>query len=1011
MSNLKIDIEGVDFKESNITFVNGLTMEKVRLHYNWLLNAKVKDVILGEDDYGIVWYFGDWYCGEWVDGTWYSGNFFNGTWNNGKWYSYKLHKIDIVNEKIIIQESSKEYSMFHNGLWKNGIWNDGIFGEDSIEEWYNFTKFDFLNTDYNNNNNINVPIFKIFKEEMDSYIQWKKDTNQILTYFTLAFRKARGYFSIDEKIKLENYGILNDYYKITDINYDINDNIESFLFTVTDIDKINEIHTHLQDEITYGDYKIIKIHSEDSFDSNLNSIYVEETKDVAIWLNGNWKQGLFQNATWDDGVFEAGLFLNSKWIDGIFYDGVFDGDTWYDGEWMNGDFIRGKWMNGVFTKLNQNKLSRFGASKTDVLETICEWYDGEWKNGDWFSGYQKVDEVELSFNNKLSIWYNGIWKNGTWYGGHFKSGTWFYGIWKDGIFGDIKNTDFISASNVYENIDLDGFVYENKTFDGFGSFWSNDSGELIKDIIAGESPSSFDSSVIQKHIQINHDTNIGGWFSGETSPRDYYSGATEDSGKITLYIRDNFSQTEYDLKQQLVNKKFDYTYELSLPHIIEIGGSGFTASSVTFVDDQEHQLYYFIDMYDPSGYHPMTAINPFAYTPPTPQYYKRHFRVRGAYTKVVINEYEVGLVDKINTFDNITIKTKDILKYENGNGSGTTYLEFNNALKNDQSLLEFTTITQPSDYLYTLTGGCIANDPSNESNICIDDTRDIFVEIDSDNISINNILSGTHTIKEIFFDFSDNLYHIVTKTHISNSLNESGKILNYSYMNRFQKSKQQHILFQDFNHNLNITNYEEVLGVQINYNIKFNKNSKNSELYDYDTILPFKNLFFIGYAGGSLNYDNTFDYDNYDMYLNTYEFFINGKKQHNTELQNNNDIIIGSLNDTWDLENLVEYYNTPYIPNDYNIKKISSVLNNIRISKSFQTKKFIDEDFSIEKMGIKLYYIDNSNVWYNGIFEKGVWLNGHFENGKMISSLIISGNFNNGNLGYEENDDRANRRN
>ena len=87
----------VDFNgdRHEVTFVNGLTMERVKLHYHWLLNAKVKDVIVGEDEYGLVWYFGDWFSGEWLDGTWYSGRFFEGNWNNGKWFSYKLNKFDI----------------------------------------------------------------------------------------------------------------------------------------------------------------------------------------------------------------------------------------------------------------------------------------------------------------------------------------------------------------------------------------------------------------------------------------------------------------------------------------------------------------------------------------------------------------------------------------------------------------------------------------------------------------------------------------------------------------------------------------------------------------------------------------------------------------------------------------------------------------------------------------------------------------------------------------------------
>jgi len=1001
MSNLKINISGVDFEKSNITFVNGLTMERVRLHYQWLLNAKVKDVIIGEDDYGIVWYFGDWYCGEWFDGTWYSGNFYNGTWDNGRWFSYKLHKFDVVNEKFIIEEISKEYSVFHNGLWRSGDWNNGIFGENAVEEWYNFVKFDYLNTNYND---IIVPNFKTFKEELEIYIQWKSDTNQFLTYINSGY--TRGYFNIGEIILLENCELLDDYYEITEINYDTNDDIESFCFTVTEPDKINEIHKYEQNEYTYNDYKLFKLHDVDRFDTNLNSIYTEEIKNVATWLNGNWKDGLFQNAIWNNGIFENGLFLNSKWMNGRFYDGVFDGNTWYNGEWMNGDFIRGKWMNGVFTKLKADKISRFGASRNNILKTVCEWFSGEWKNGEWFSGYQIVDNYQLSLNNKLSIWYDGVWKNGTWYGGHFKSGSWIYGTWKNGIFGDIKDTDFIEASEVYENIDLDEFIYENQTVNNFGSFWSNDSGELVRDILNGDTPAVNNSTVKQDYIEVIHPTNIGGWYTGSTNlNKYYYDGATEESGKIILYIRDNFKQNEYNTKEQIYKKKFDLTYELSLPHVIEIGGSGFTASSATYINDENNQLYYYIGLYIPFT----TLYSPFA----LPGSINQYFRVYGGYTKVVLNEYEIGLVNKINNFTDINIRTKEKIKYESGNGSGTTYLTFSDIIKNTSSKLEFRTNIQPSYIFYPQTGTCQTYDTWNEYDICICDEREIYVELDTNNTNYLNIVNGLHNITNVYFDTNDNLYHIVTNTQILNDIDISGKIINnFSYSNRLNNSKPQYILFQEFNQNLNITNHEEVVGVQVKYTMNFNKNSKKGELFDYNTILPFKNLFFKEFDfSGDPSYDTNTDYDNYDNYLNTYNYLINGKKIQNNLISNNDEIIVGVMNDLWELNDLIEYYPTTsgYNPDDYNIKKLLSVLNNIRISKSFQLYGTIDDDFNIEKIELKLFYVDNSIIWYNGVFEKGLWLNGSFVNGDMISSLIIMGDFHNGNLGFEPNDFRANR--
>jgi len=86
------DISNFNFNTTltNYTMVDGLTPEKIKRKYIWLLNALVEDAIVGEDEYGLVWYSGTWYGGEWEDGTWYSGIWHDGEWKNGKFYSYRF---------------------------------------------------------------------------------------------------------------------------------------------------------------------------------------------------------------------------------------------------------------------------------------------------------------------------------------------------------------------------------------------------------------------------------------------------------------------------------------------------------------------------------------------------------------------------------------------------------------------------------------------------------------------------------------------------------------------------------------------------------------------------------------------------------------------------------------------------------------------------------------------------------------------------------------------------------
>ena len=59
---------------------SGLTPDIIKRKYNWILNAIVDNAIIGQDDYGFVWYSGSWIAGEWEDGTWYSGIWYDGEW-------------------------------------------------------------------------------------------------------------------------------------------------------------------------------------------------------------------------------------------------------------------------------------------------------------------------------------------------------------------------------------------------------------------------------------------------------------------------------------------------------------------------------------------------------------------------------------------------------------------------------------------------------------------------------------------------------------------------------------------------------------------------------------------------------------------------------------------------------------------------------------------------------------------------------------------------------------------
>ena len=882
MSNLIVDIQGIDFEKSNITFVNGLTMERVRIKYNWLLNAKVKDVIVGEDDYGLVWYFGEWFCGEWIDGTWYSGNFHSGNWNNGKWFSYKLNKFDVVNEKFIIEETGTEFSKFINGVWLNGVWDNGTFGTDNVEDWNEYELFYYKNKDYLE---IDVPNFK-------------------------------------------------------------KDDVE---------------------------------------------------KKVSTWLNGVWNGGLFQNAIWDNGIFNDGEMKNSMWINGRFYYGFFNGDTWMNGEWMNGEFLKGKWLNGVFTKLRSDIISRFGSNRTEVLETVCEWYNGEWKNGDWFSGIQEINNNYYSYNNKMSIWYDGVWRNGVWNGGHFKNGNWYNGVWEDGIYGDILETDWVKPKNVYEYVDdelTENIVY-HPAFTGLtnlGTFWS---GSTQGTILTASTNNTGNSYYEQEYLEISYQTQLGGW--DDAVPPNSGVEIDNTTSAITLYIRDGYTLDDYNSFSQdrgQINdngeyvpmknsKKRDFTYELSNTNILDIGGTGFTVSSVTFHNPSPSE-----EVEWKFGHHPNKSI-----------------KSKG-YTILKINEYWDGLYDDlVNLVDRtVNIHCKEKVIYDKGDFDDRTYLKIDKII-NYKSHMTYVCSGPISDVFYEEEFPIIEGISIYGEKIVKFD-REVFIDIDT-NDSRLTYLNGNNLITDVYPGEDDDIgkFYLVSKRVLNTSLIEvEGKMVNlFEYRKRQEKSKPKNIMFDDLT-DIQIDSSKILKGIKIKINKEKIENGIG-EIYDNEIILPFKNLKF-NYYDGILHY-NTFDKPDYSPY-NYGDYYVDGKKEVSTLIKDGKNYY-GSMKDLWGLIPLKYYYDdVNFNMIDYDITNINSLKNNLRLLINFSIKDSITTTYRISDIAIKLYYVDDDNYpnFHDGFFKKGLWLNGVFIDGKMVSSLVIEGTFKKGIIGYEENEKR-----
>lgn len=321
-----MDIVNIDksfnFKEENVTFVNGLTIDRVRMRYNWLLNACVKNAIIGEDAYGLVWYFGDWLCGEWLGGTWYSGRFIDGVWYNGFFHSCKLNKFDILNNTLTILEYNNTSSQFFNGVWENGDFYEGTFGEDVDLRW---------DDDFSNN----VAIWKYGR------------------FHSGLFYDAKWYNGIFYSGYMKNSNWFNGefYSGVFDGGNSLNEKSNWFKGTFLGGDFIrgiwrNGLFTKLT-PMTISRF---------GYTTKYNI-------DECVWLNGTFKSADFYSGS---GCTNHGV---SRWFNGTFEDGL----------WHGGSFLYGNWLNGVWSDgiMGTNSTPWTNASVIIQTGTSISWNDIE----------------------------------------------------------------------------------------------------------------------------------------------------------------------------------------------------------------------------------------------------------------------------------------------------------------------------------------------------------------------------------------------------------------------------------------------------------------------------------------------------------------------------------------------------------------------------------------------------------------------------------------------------------
>lgn len=306
-TNWKIDgnlfgLKNIDFTKYNFLLTDQLDLVKLNQKYPWILNADVRNAVIGEEDFEITvtskltgiseiqtvkrlrWYTGTWFCGTWENGAWYNGSAYNIKWLRGDWYSqkvsnvYNIWKIETDENEINSQWFSGIFGSgtWHNGTWFSGLWQSGthikgiwfggtwLNGQWTDGTWTGGTWTDgiWLNGIFNSNN-----LFSIWLNGT-----WLGGDFENGTWSNGIWDQGAG--------KKSRFGT-----------------------------KATTVQPAIWE---YGQWKNGEFHSFLNLNSNNQPIasaqYRASTWRNGIWEGGNWYGGTWFNGLWKNGVWHYGLW-------------------------------------------------------------------------------------------------------------------------------------------------------------------------------------------------------------------------------------------------------------------------------------------------------------------------------------------------------------------------------------------------------------------------------------------------------------------------------------------------------------------------------------------------------------------------------------------------------------------------------------------------------------------------------------------------------------------------------
>ena len=388
---------------TNFTMIDSLTPDIVKRKYIWLLNAIVKNAIIGQDDYGLVWYSGEWIAGEWEDGTWYSGIWHDGEWKNGNFYSYRFDtKQLLLRNKRILEKDNPIYSQFRNGIWRRGNFYNGYFGPVKYDN-YSESGEETKEKEHWDNVSYNDAIYWHIRWESGDFYNgifrnaaWMQPEKG-----TLKSNFHNGIFYNSEWI---NGTFLNGTFQGKtwwDGNFTGGDFVGQPAGTdPNDPDYSNTITNWWNGSFNQGNPNIKSRFG--SYPITGNTMELSGTS--VIWHNGTFINGEFHSGlniisgqTLISNNHNRTVWLNGNWLNGLWYggthvDGNFNNGYWYEGFWSGGSFNNGYWINGYWLDgtINDGFISQ-GIFKNVII-----------KGGQ--IGYEPPEEIKRKLElTKLSI--------------------------------------------------------------------------------------------------------------------------------------------------------------------------------------------------------------------------------------------------------------------------------------------------------------------------------------------------------------------------------------------------------------------------------------------------------------------------------------------------------------------------------------------------------------------------------------------------------------------------------